>query len=201
MKNCADPGMGIWYSTSDNKKRKYPHTWEIAISAAGHLIGINTIRANHFVKEALQAGIIPSLGGYETLLTERQYGSEGSRVDIFLCDHAKEKDCFLEVKSVTLLDESYGQGVGLFPDAISTRGTKHLRELMGVISEGGRGVLFFCVQHTGIKEVRPADDIDKVYGETLRAAYQAGVEIIAYRTDISPTSIVLAEPVNVNLGL
>jgi sugar fermentation stimulation protein A len=116
-------------------------------------------------------------------------------VDFVLSDasNSDSRKCFVEVKSVTLLDEAYGVGVGLFPDAVSERGTRHLNELIDVVRNGQRAVLFFCVQHTGIDEVRPADEIDPVYGQTLRKALVAGVEVLAYRADITPGAMALRE--------
>lgn len=181
MRNCVVPGSLCWISESDNPKRKYPHTWELATTPGGHLAGINTGRANALVERAIRGGVINELQGYPDLHRERRYGTERSRID-FLLERGGDQ-CFVEVKSVTLMEEP---GQGLFPDAVSARGSKHLRELMAVAAEGKRAVLVFCVQHTGIEWVEPADDIDPLYGRTLRAAVKAGVEVLAYGADIIP---------------
>ncbi|WP_020208312.1 DNA/RNA nuclease SfsA [Gilvimarinus chinensis] len=196
MRHCISEGSPCWYSYSDSKTRKYPHTWEVATTPIGHLAGINTGRANHLVREALETGVIQPLAGYEALRAEVKYGAENSRIDFLLTGGGP--DCYIEVKNVTLMEEA---GQGLFPDAVSSRGTKHLRELMSMVQQGHRAMLLFCVQHTGIETVAPADDIDPLYGKTLREAVAAGVEILAYKALIDPTNslIRLAEPMPVRL--
>jgi len=172
MKNCADPGFGVWYSTSDNAKRKYPNTWELASNLAGDMIGINTGAANKLVEEAIQNQTIEALKGYSTLKREVKYGQENSRIDLFLTEPGRP-DCYIEVKSVTLLED----GQGYFPDAVSTRGQKHLRELAEIAKSGDRAVLFFCVQHTGIKSVAVAAEIDAAYQDEMLRAQASGVKL------------------------
>ena len=181
MKNCIQPMSPCWYSTSTSLTRKYPNTLEIVTTPSGDLAGINTSRSNAMVEAAIRAGVIGELQGYDAIRREVVYGSEKSRVD-FVLDRGDET-CFVEVKNVTLME---AKGQGLFPDAVSERGTKHLRELMQMVREGHRAVLLFCVQHTGIEWVEPADAIDPVYGKTLREAMAAGVEVIAYGAEIDP---------------
>lgn len=181
MRNCVVPDSPCWFSTSANPKRKYPNTWELASTPGGFLAGVNTGRANTLVEAAIADGTIAELQGYRQIRREVRYGSEKSRIDLLL--EEGERQCFVEVKSVTLMEEP---GRGLFPDAVSSRGSKHLRELMQMLEQGHRAVLVFCVQHTGIEWVEPADTIDPVYGATLRRAAEAGVEILAYGADIVP---------------
>ncbi len=181
MKNCVVPDSSCWFSTSANPKRKYPNTWELATTPGGFLAGVNTGQANALVEAAIADGTITELQGYHQIRREVRYGSEKSRIDLLLGDG--ERQCFVEVKSVTLMEEP---GRGLFPDAVSSRGSKHLRELIQMVEQGHRAVLVFCVQHTGIEWVEPADAIDPVYGETLRRAAEAGVEILAFGADIVP---------------
>jgi len=184
MKNCVVPGGPCWYSVSESKTRKYPQTLEVVTTPGGYLAGINTARANMLVETAITAGVITELQGYSLLKREVVYGDEQSRIDFLLGNHSTdERPCYVEVKNVTLME---ADGEGFFPDAVSQRGSKHLRELMAMVRQGHRAVLLFCVQHTGIKKIRPADHIDAVYGATLRAAIAAGVEIIAYAADILP---------------
>lgn len=180
MKNCIQPMGSCWYSTSANAARKYPHTLEIVTTPTGDLAGINTARANSLVETAIRTGVITELQGYAKLRREVVYGNEKSRVDFVLENSVQQ--CFVEVKNVTLM-ESVGQG--LFPDAVSERGTKHLRELIQMVRDGHRAVLLFCVQHTGIAWVEPADNIDPLYGKTLREAISVGVEVIAYSANIN----------------
>ena len=195
MKACVVANSPCWYSVSDNPKRKYPYTWEIATTDTGHLAGINTQRANGLVKEALASGLIAPLAGFNSCESEVKYGDENSRVD-FLLKYADKADCYLEVKSVTL---GLADGTAQFPDSVSARATKHLRELMLMVERGKQAALLFCVQHTGVVSVAPADQIDPVYGKTLREAKACGVIILAYRASISEQSIVLVEPLPVVL--
>jgi sugar fermentation stimulation protein A len=190
MKNCAEPGYGVWYSTSNNAKRKYLNTWELASTEAGHMIGINTGMANRLVEEAINAENIAGLSGYETLKREVKYGQENSRIDLLLTG-PNRPDCYIEVKSVTLLVD----GQGFFPDAVSTRGQKHLRELAEIARGGDRAVLFFCVQHTGIESVCVAAEIDPDYAAEMHRAQAAGVEVICYRCAISPEELSISEPI------
>lgn len=187
MTGCAEPGVKVYFSTSDNKKRKYPNTFELSSNAHGHVIGVNTGKANHLVKEAIEAGVVDTLSGYQTLATEVKYGSENSRIDILLSDDSKP-DCFIEVKSTTLLLDAE-KGLGAFPDAVTTRGQKHLRELIEMTEQGNRAVLVFLVQHTGIKSVTVAEQIDPTYAEQLKKAYASGVEILVLHTHITPDEI------------
>ena len=194
MKNCGEPGSQVWFSRSDNPKRKYAHTWELVRLAEGHLACINTHQANGLVKEAVNKACLPELTGYQTVRTEVGYGLEGSRIDLLLENGLQAPRCYVEVKSVTL---AMGKGLGLFPDAESARGAKHLRELMAVRALGHRAVLFFCVLHEGISEVRPADDIDPKYGALLREALAAGVEVIAYGVLISKIGMCISKRLSV----
>jgi sugar fermentation stimulation protein A len=176
MKGCAEPGDTVWYSTSTNTKRKYPFSWEINQTQNSHFICVNTLRANQLVEEALNKGLINELSDFDELKREVKYGSENSRID-FLASYNNAVDTYIEVKSVTLLDN----GHGYFPDAITTRGQKHLRELMDMVAQGHRAVLLFAVLHSGIHAISTASHIDPTYAKLLKEATAAGVEIIAYK--------------------
>ena len=180
MKNCVEEDAEVWLSNSDNPKRKYRYTWEFLNTARGHYIGVNTGKANQLVEFAIRNDVIVPLSGYESIRREVTYGDENSRIDLLLQDE-KRPDCFVEVKSVTLLEDPAARGVGYFPDSVSQRGAKHLRELIKMAQSGARSVLLFCVQHTGIQEVRPADHIDTQYGRLLREALDSDVEVLAYK--------------------
>ena len=188
MKNCQDPGSKIWFSTVNKKTRKYPQTWQFVEVHDSELVGINAGLANKLVLEAIEGGVIKQITNFSKLRTEVSYGTENSRIDILLEDGCGR--CYIEVKSV-----SFGVSgkIGLFPDAITARGQKHLKELMTVRKAGDRAVLFFCVQHTGVEKVSPAEKIDPVYAELLRKALAVGVEVIAYQAaiDISSSTIKL----------
>ncbi|RYV00628.1 DNA/RNA nuclease SfsA [Shewanella sp. OPT22] len=186
MKNCQFPEHKVWFSISDNPKRKYSRTWELMETPEGHLIGINTGKANHLAVEAIEAGVIKELANYSKMRKEVKYGSQNSRIDILLSATDKP-DCFIEVKSCTLLED----GKGYFPDAVTTRGQKHLRELAEVALSGNRAVLLFIVQHSGIRQVSPATHIDPKYSELLKEAIEKGVEVLAYGAEISPQMITI----------
>ncbi len=186
MKNCLNPGQPCWFSRSDNPKRKLPGTLEIITTTGGRLAGVNTARPNKLVIEAIGNGVISELQGYDTLRSEVRYGEENSRIDILL--EQGEAQCFIEVKSVTL--EGRGQRAR-FPDAVTARGTKHLRELIHVVEQGQRGVLVFCVQLTEVEEVSAAQDIDPFYTQTLSEAIAAGVEVLVYGCRLSANEIVI----------
>jgi sugar fermentation stimulation protein A len=198
MKNCKTPGSRVWYSTSDNPKRKYPHTWEVVETEQRHLVGINTNLANALVSESIESGLITELSGYSEIKKEVPYGNEKSRVDLLLCNNVDPKipDCYVEVKNVSLGTE---EGLGLFPDAVTTRGQKHLRELIDMKAGGNRAALVFCVQHTGINRLEPADSIDPDYGKLLRVAKTKGVELLAYRAQITSEEITLVGNIPVHL--
>ncbi|MGF6561175.1 DNA/RNA nuclease SfsA [Erwinia aphidicola] len=194
MTGCATPGDTVWYSTSTSLTRKYPHSWELTETQQGDWICVNTLRANGLVREALNAGQIAELSGYDTLLPEVKYGAENSRID-FLLQASDRCNCYIEVKSVTLLQ----QGKGYFPDAVTVRGQKHLRELSQIAQSGQRAVLFFAVLHSGIEDVAPARHIDARYAELLSQARQNGVEVLCYKAQLSPEGMVLRKALKVEL--
>ncbi|MCO4798054.1 MAG: DNA/RNA nuclease SfsA [Colwelliaceae bacterium] len=178
MSGCADEGDIVWYSVSDNPKRKYPFSWEVTEKPNGDLICVNTIRANQLIEEALNEKVINELNKFTHLKREVKYGNEKSKIDFFLIDQKNTKT-YIEVKSVTLLENEQGY----FPDAKTERGQKHLRELIDVVEQGNRAVLLFAVLHSGISSVQAATHIDEKYAQLLTLAKQKGVEIIAYKAD------------------
>lgn len=189
MTGCAEPGTRVWYSTSNNPKRKLAHSWEIAESPAGHFICVNTARANQIARELIEQGALAPLAGYARLRTEVKYGEENSRIDLLLEDDERPS-CYIEVKSVTLLDEREQAGMGYFPDAVTSRGAKHLRELMAMKAAGHRAVLLFMVLHSGIARMRPATHIDPLYSQLIVQAMAAGVEILCYRPHVGVQGMV-----------
>lgn len=179
MTGCADPGNAAWYSTSTNERRKYTHTLEIVGDRDGHLIGINSVRANALVVEALAAGMLPGFPADARLRREVAIPGQRGRLDLLV------GDVYVEVKSVTLkLADS-----GAFPDAVSVRATRHLDTLARLARTGRRAALVFCVQHTGIDAVRSADEIDPDYGRALRRAVADGVNVVAVRCRVTTSGI------------
>ncbi len=185
MKGCAAPDSAVYLSRSATVGRKYPLTWEL-VQADGFWAGINTGLPNRLTREAIEDGTVSELQGYDTIRPEVPYG-EHSRIDLLL--EGPSGRCFVEVKNVTLVEN----GRALFPDSVTTRGQKHLQELMRVVREGDRGVIFFTVQRGDGDAVSPADLIDPEYGRLLRMAMANGVEALAYRADVTPDEIRLTE--------
>ena len=200
MKNCLYPGNRVWYSDSGNLKRKYPCTWYFTEDPQQNIIGIHTGLSNQLAREAILSGRIADLSGYGKLISEMRYGDQSSRIDLYLSEHENElPECYVEVKNVSLLSQDR---VGLFPDAVTVRGQKHLEELMLVRRQGYRAVLLFCVQHSGIEKLMPADQIDPVYGGLLRKASAEGVEVLAYgaRFELELSKVELDTALPVILG-
>jgi sugar fermentation stimulation protein A len=195
MMGCAEPGSRVWLSVHESPTRKYRHTWEIVEVAGAKpvMVGINTGLPNRLVQEAIAGGAIEELAGYETLRREVAFGEENSRVDIVL-ESPTRKDCYIEVKNVTA---AASHGIAVFPDSVSDRGARHLRELMRLKASGFRPVQLYCVQREDVNEVRPADAIDPEYGRTLREALAAGVEVMAYRARVSPDEIAIEQRIPV----
>jgi sugar fermentation stimulation protein A len=183
MLGCKEPGSTVYLSLSPNKSRKLAYTWEI-IRIDRAWVGINTMHPNRLVAEAVEAGRIPELRGYATVRREVKVSAH-SRLD--LCLERNDGCCFVEVKNVTLsIDRA-----AAFPDAVSERATKHLRELIRLKRKGHRAALVFVIQRGDCDHFRPADEIDPEYGRWLRRAVKAGVEALPYMAKVTPKGIVL----------
>lgn len=196
MFNCMVEGGQVWFSRSNDPKRKLPGTWEIAETPQGRLACVNTARANPLVEEALHAGVITELNGFTGLKREVPYGQEKSRID-FRLDYP-DGAVYVEVKSVTLGFD--GTSVAAFPDAVTQRGAKHLRELAHLARSGVRAVQLYCVNLSGIDSVRPAEEIDAGYAAALREAKAAGVEVLAYGVQVGAQQIYIDRPLTVLLN-
>lgn len=193
MLGCDRPGARVWLSRSDNPERKLAWTWELVEAAPGVIVGIHTGRTNDLVAEALARARIPRLAGYPVVRREVRVGD--GRVD-FVLHGTRRRDCVLEVKNVTA---AVSEGIALFPDAVSARATRHLGLLAGQVAAGRRAVLLFCVQRDDVREVRPADGIDPVYGRALREAARAGVELMAWGCRVAPDGIEVVRRLRVRL--
>lgn len=190
MKQCAVPGHRVLISESADPKRKLKYTLEL-IQVGGYWVDTHTQRTNRLVEEALRAGRIRGLSGYRIT---PEYRMGDSRID-FLLEKADEK-ALVEVKNVTLVD---AETTACFPDAVTTRGQKHLRELLNAKQQGFRAVIFFLVQRGEATSFSPADEIDPEYGRLLREAVAGGVEALAYKTLVKPESSRVANRIPVVL--
>lgn len=177
MRAVNVPGSRVWLSPSDNPKRKLAWTWELIelaqLADSLALASVHTGRTNRIVEEALAAGQVEELSGFDQL--RREVAVDGGRLDFCLTDGTGHQ-AYVEVKQVTLRESD---GHGYFPDAVSERGRRHLEVLMALAAQGHRAVLLFCVAHEGIDSVAPADHLDPAYARTLRQASASGVEILA----------------------
>lgn len=189
MLGLSNPGSRVWLSRSDSPTRKLAHTLEI-IQQGDALVGANTLLPNKLVGEALDAGVITELAGYDTVRREVRYG-EGSRVD-FLLEAEDRAPCFVEVKNVNVVRTP---GLVEFPDCISTRALKHLDDLAREAAAGARAVILFAIQRADCTAFAAAADLDPAYAKRLREVAEAGVEVLCYDCDISPEAITLARPI------
>ena len=184
MSACVFPGLPVYFSVSENPKRKLRGSLELIQTPENHLVCVNTNRANRIVKEALTSRTIDELSSSD-FRSEVAIPDEAGRFDF------GNDDVFVEVKNVTYLRDD----VGVFPDAKSARATKHVNALHRFVNRGKRAVLLFCVAHTGINQVAIADDIDPLYDAAVREAVAAGVEVLAYRCEITRKTLALDRPV------
>lgn len=176
MKSCGAPGDTVWLTHDPSPKRKLKYTWEYTGKGRGY-IGVNTQRPNRVVEQAVQAGRIPELAGYTGLRREVKYGREGkSRIDLLL-EGDDRSPCYVEIKNATLREEDYI----CFPDAVTARGLKHVQELVDVVQDGGRAVLFFLVNRPDGRFFMPARHIHADYADALVGAREKGLEILCYR--------------------
>jgi sugar fermentation stimulation protein A len=188
MKGCSEPGIQVFLSESNNPKRKLKYTWEL-IKAPGTMIGINTQVPNKLVKQAIENDLIQELSGYDKIKAEIKT-SEHTRLDLLLED-IKGKKCYVEIKNCTLVENR----VAMFPDAVTTRGQKHLDELEYLVSQGHRGVIFYLIQRMDATSFKPADMIDKTYAEKLKRAAGNGVEIVIRDTVIDRKTISIGKSI------
>ncbi len=180
MKSCIEAGAPVFLTPVNDPKRKTKFTWEM-IYLNGGWIGINTSVPNLLAFEAVRDGTLDRLKGYTSVKREVTFGD--SRFDLF-AENEHEK-CFIEVKNVTLKEWTFAR----FPDAVTTRGRKHLETLINVKQQGMRAVMLYVIQRMDVEKFAPAADIDPNYAETLKKAVAAGVEVIPVQAAVSPERI------------
>ncbi len=193
MMGLNTPGNRVWISDSGNPKRKLRHTLELVeaqVPAGLVMVGMNTMLPNRLAEEAIVAGRISELAGYESLRREVLYG-ENSRIDLLL-ESEDRPPCYVEVKNVHLVRRA---GLFEFPDCKTVRGAKHLMELANVAESGGRAVMLYIIQRADGNALSFADDLDPVYARTFREATERGVEALALRCQVSIDGIEAHTPV------
>lgn len=184
MIGLKDPGTTVWLSRADNPNRKLKFSWELLevdLGAGPALVGINTNHPNRIVADAIEAGLISELKGYQSLRREVKYG-KNSRIDILL-EGTNLPPCYVEVKNVHLMREA---GYAEFPDSVTARGAKHLDELAEMVAQGTRAVMMFLVQRNDATRFGLAAELDPHYFERYQAANAAGVETLAYCCKLDP---------------
>ncbi len=181
MKTCIEEGAEVYLSPAKDPKRKTRFTWEM-IKINGQWVGVNTSHPNLIAFEAIKDGTIEQLKGYTHVQREVKTGD--SRIDIMAQN--ENETCFIEVKNVTMKVGNYAR----FPDAVTTRGKKHLDELIKLKQQGIRAVMLYIIQRSDVELFAPAHDIDPTYTKTLQKAFEAGVEIIPLRVKVSPKKII-----------
>lgn len=181
---ATEPGLTIYLSKSDSPTRKYAYTWHLTDRPGIGLVGIDTSLPNRIVEETILAKAIPQLAAYSALRREVKYGVN-SRIDLLLEGEGLPA-CYVEVKNVTFIRTP---GLAEFPDCVTTRGTKHLRELTAMVHEGHRAVMVYLVQCESPTHFSLTRDLDPVYVDAFIAARKAGVEAIALTCHMSPDTI------------
>lgn len=196
MKTCWEPGWKCAVSFRDDPKRKLKYTLEMTHNGSSWIC-VNTALPNHLAAEAIQAGRIKELSGYEHFRPEVKIGE--SRIDILLSNGSTEAPgdlCYVEIKNTTMKGDD---GMAIFPDSVSTRGQKHLRELTALARSGHGAAMLYVVNRSDVDIFRAAREIDPDYAQLLHEAHLAGVKILAYQCRLDLKEIVLERPMSVDL--
>ncbi len=181
MTGCSTPGAEVIISHSNNPKRKYAWTLEM-VKENNTWIGINTMRTNKIIKEALENKTINDFGNIISIKPEIKVSAK-SRLDF--CLQTEAGQVYIEVKNCSLAQNN----TAMFPDAVTSRGTKHLEELLRLYKNNHRAALIFCVQRTDCTSFKPAAEIDPIYAKTLKKVWQHGVEVLVYQAQVTPEEI------------
>jgi sugar fermentation stimulation protein A len=181
MLSCSRPESNVYISRSLNPRRKYPFTLEM-IRENSAWIGINTSLTNHLVEEGIKNGEIAELRNPDNIRREVKT-SPASRLDMLVSKGTRK--IFIEVKSCTYAIDR----CAMFPDAVTSRGTRHLQELANLVKQGQEGIIFFLVQRMDADTFRPAAHIDPLYAETLLDVLHQGVQMLVYQAEVLPDRI------------
>lgn len=189
------PGIPVWLAKSANQKRKHQFTLMLVKPSRAYVC-VDTGMPNRVVASAAQRQQLPALAGYHNYASEVVFCS-GTRFDMYLSGHQSLQlpDAWVEIKSVTMVRDRRAE----FPDAVTTRGQKHLAQLASAVKAGQRGIQVYFIQRTDCDVFCPADDIDPEYGSLLREVYSFGVEVVAVRAKITKHQITLGRPVPILL--
>jgi sugar fermentation stimulation protein A len=195
MTGLDRPFLPVWLSDSDNPARRLRYSWELVevdLGSGAELVGVNTLQPNWLVADIIQDKLIPELREYSTIRREVKYGSN-SRVD-FLLEDPKRPPCYLEVKNVHLMRKPR---LAEFPDSVTQRGARHLDELAVAVVGGARAIMLFVIQIPSADRFTVARDVDPAYAAAFARARAKGVEMLAWRCDVSLEGIDIAEPIPV----
>lgn len=191
MRGCSTPGSEVMISRSGNPRRKYPHTLEM-VKVKTIWVGVNTALTNHIVAEAFARGVIAEIGMVDHIQREVKTSAR-TRLDFLLQKGSKR--IYVEVKNCTLVEND----VAMFPDAVTVRGTKHLRELLSLKQAGYEAAVLFCVQRQDSHSFAAARHIDHEYSDTLSLVHSRGVLVLAYEAEVTPSAIEIARPLPITL--
>ena len=175
-------------------------TWELVETDLGsgpELVGVNTGHPHQLVAEALEAGVIPELRDYPSVRREVKYGEKGTHGLIFCSNDPARPPCYLEIKNVHLMRKPR---LAEFPDSVTERGAKHMRELAAMRASGARAVLLFVIQIPSADRFTIARDIDAAYAAAFEQARTRGVEMLAWRCNVDLNGIAIAAPVPIVEG-
>lgn len=188
MTGVCIPGNRVMVSKSDNPKRSLPYTWElieVQDNAQPAWVGVNTALPNRVIKSALEAQLFPELNPYNSIHPEVRYGQDNkSRIDFVLKGESDQRPVYVEVKNTTWAIDD----LALFPDTVTTRGQKHLKELTQLLPDT-RAVMLYFINRGDCPQFAPGDRADPTYGELLREAIAAGLEVLPCRFQITPAGI------------
>lgn len=192
MLGLKDEGIKVWLEPNDDPKKKLKFGWRLIEFENGTWVGVDTSLPNKIVKEALQGGVVPELAAYDTVKAEVKYG-ENSRID-FLLTKDGLPDCYVEVKSVTLMGD---HGRAEFPDSVTVRGAKHLAELSAMVDAGHCAVMLYLVQRTDCTSFSVQRELDPNYAKAFDAARNHGVEMLCYDCTMGRDEILLHQSLTI----
>lgn len=189
LKSCLYKDQACYFSDAENPDRKLKYTLEIVETPTG-LVGVNTQTPNLMMKKAIEAKLLSHWQSFDIIKPEFKINSE-TRLDFKLENSKTQKTHFIEVKNVSLMED----GVALFPDAETTRGQKHIKELMDLMEQGHSCEIVFFIQRSDVQKFSPAYDIDPEYAKLLELAAKRGLVISPIVCSVTEKGINLKDKV------